>query len=222
MAFKLRALIFDLDGVIASTLPLHYDSWQRLSQEVAIPFTAEQYRLMQGLPRRKSMDIFLDGREVSEETAQAWMARKNDFFHENLHRMTPAHSMPGAPELIREAHASGLKIGLGSSSQNARRVLEKLELLPYFDVVADGNTVPNNKPAPDIYWWVAERLGVKPTEAVVFEDSESGLQAALAGGFWAVAVGDAYTSQPHLAAPGLNDVTLADLYRLLDQPPRPV
>ncbi len=104
------------------------------------------------------------------------------------------------------------------------RVLEKLELLPYFDVVADGNTVQNNKPAPDIFLWVARQMGVQPAEAVVFEDSESGMQAALAGGFWTVGVGDAYTSQPHISAAALSDIRLADLQRFLEQasePPQP-
>lgn len=211
MTPDIRALIFDMDGVIADTLDLHYRAWQRLSRDEGIPFTAEQYRFMQGLPRPASLKIFLNGRDLSETSAQEWMDRKNRYFLEQLQNFTLANCKPGAGELIREARATGLKIGLGSSSQNAHRVLEKLELLPLFDTIADGSTVPNNKPAPDIFLWVANKLGVKPAEAVVFEDSEAGMEAALAGGFWTVGIGNDYESQPHLGLTSLAEITLSTL-----------
>lgn len=211
MNFDLRALIFDMDGVIADTLELHHRAWQQLAREEGIPFTAEQYRQMQGLARRQSLDIFLNGFPLTEEQAQLWMARKNGYFLDLLNSFTPDDCKPGAQDLIREAHQAGLKIGLGSSSQNARRVIDLLQLTSAFEVIADGNTVHRNKPAPDIFLWVAGQLGVQPAQAVVFEDSEAGLQAALAGGFYTVGVGNEHGGGAHWVVQSLAEVTLDGL-----------
>lgn len=211
MTPNLRALIFDMDGVIANTIGLHYQAWKRLSEEERIPLTDQQNRQMQGLPRPESLKVFLNGRALSAETAQAWMERKNSYFHELLQGLTPRDCLPGAAELIAQGRAAGLKIGLGSSSQNVQRVLDKLKLRAAFDVIADGATVARNKPAPDIYLWVAEKLGVTPGEAVIFEDSDAGIQAALAGGFWVVGVGNEYETAPHVAVNTLTEVQLSHL-----------
>ncbi|MBI5668108.1 MAG: beta-phosphoglucomutase family hydrolase [Chloroflexi bacterium] len=212
----LRALIFDLDGVIADTISLHYESWVRLGQDYNIPFTLEDYEPMLGLPRRACLDLFLKGRTVSEDLAQTMMARKNAYFHELLDRLTPADAAPGVADLIREGRAAGLKIALGSSSQNARLVLKKVGLLEYFDVIGDGLTVERTKPAPDIYLWVADRLHLPPHEGVVFEDSGAGVQAALAGGFRVVGLGAArVVGAAHVVLPSLAGVTLDRLRDLL-------
>ncbi len=190
MTIDLRALIFDLDGVIADTNTPHLQSWQRLSQEENIPFSPAIYQHMMGLPRRQCLNVFLGGRAISEETAQDYLHRKNIYFLELLDDYNPQDAAPGVPELIHEGREAGLKIGLGSSSQNARRVLEKLGLYDLFDVIGDGNTATESKPAPDIFLWVAERLGVSPQQAVVFEDSAAGVQAAKSGGFPVVGIGE--------------------------------
>lgn len=212
----LRALIFDLDGVIADTIALHYTSWVRLGEDFGIPFTSEDYEPMLGLPRRACLDLFLKGRDVSEDTAQTMLTRKNAYFHELLDEMQPDDARPGVAQLIGEGRAAGLKIALGSSSQNARLVLEKLGLIEHFDVIGDGLTVARTKPAPDIYLWVAERLNLNPTEAVVFEDSGAGVRAALAGGFRVVGLGETrVVGAAHVVLPSLQGITLDRLQTLL-------
>ena len=208
MTLDIRAFIFDLDGVLAGTPILHYHSWRRLAEEEHIPVTWEPHENMQGLSRRASLDVFLGGRPISDNDAQRLMDRKNSYFLEGLQSIPPADCFPGTAELIREARASGLKIGLGSSSQSARRVVEQLGLLMYFDAVADGHTVKHNKPAPDIFLWVANRLGVTPQQSVVFEDSMAGMQAAISGGFWRVGLGGQHGEGAHVALPSLDGVTL--------------
>ncbi|MBL8163225.1 MAG: beta-phosphoglucomutase family hydrolase [Anaerolineae bacterium] len=216
MTFTIRAFIFDLDGVIADTLTAHDLSWQRLAAEEGLTFTAEQYKRMQGLARRESLDIFLNGLQLDEPTAQAWMDRKNRYFRELLDQFTPGHCKPGAATLIAQARAAGLKVGLGSSSQNALRVIDKLGLTPQFDVMADGNTVTRNKPAPDIFLWVAAQLGVSPAETVIFEDSDAGLQAALAGGFWVVGVGGEHNDGAHLAVGSLDEISAVQVCQQIE------
>ena len=211
MTLNIRALIFDMDGVLADTPPIHYESWRRLAEDEGIDFGWEQHEQMQGLVRRHSLDVFLGGKPVSESQAQEMMDRKNAYFVERLQHLSPADRFPGTAEIMQEAHTAGLKVGLGSSSQNARGVVEKLGLFQYFDVIADGNTVKRNKPAPDIFLWVAEKLNVLPSEAIVFEDSAAGMQAAVAGGFWRVGLGGKHGAGAHVALNLLSEVNLEGL-----------
>ncbi|MBI1277334.1 MAG: beta-phosphoglucomutase [Anaerolineaceae bacterium] len=214
---NIRALIFDMDGVLADTPPLHYESWKRLAQDEGINFGWEQHEQMQGLVRRHSLDVFLGGKLITESQAQEMMARKNTYFTESLQKLTPADRFPGTAEIMQEAHEAGIKVGLGSSSQNAREVIKKLGLAPYFDVVADGYTVRQNKPAPDIFLWVADQLKVTPSEAIVFEDSVAGMQAAIAGGFWRVGLGGKHGDGAHVALNSLAEVNLAGLLQRLNE-----
>lgn len=211
MTFNIRALIFDLDGVLTNTPWLHYESWKRLAEDEQLPFTLEQHYQMQGLVRRDSLSVFLNGTPVDESTAQALMDRKNAYFLEELKRLSPQDCLPGTVELIHEGRAAGLQIGLGSSSQNARQVLDRLNLTHLFDVVGDGYTVNRHKPAPDIFLWVADQLRIAPQEAIVFEDSVAGMQAAVAGGFWRVGVGGRHGEGAHVIVNSLAGVRLETL-----------
>lgn len=208
---NLRALIFDLDGVLADTLKLHYRSWKRLGDEEQIPFSWRDFDRALGLTRRSALDVFLNGRVVSEATVQDYLRRKNAYFHEYLQDLSPADTAPGVADLIADARAAGLKIGLGSSSANARLVLSRLGLLDQFDAIGDGNTPVASKPAPDIYQYVANCLDVHPSEAVVFEDSDAGVQAGLAGGFYVVGIGSTRVAGAHLIVPSLAGIRVATL-----------
>jgi beta-phosphoglucomutase len=212
----IRALIFDLDGVIADTLSLHYVSWQRLADEEGIPFSLEAYQNMLGLTRNQSLGVLLNGRAIAPQQAEDWLRRKNHYYLEQLCQLTPEDAAPGVAALVREAYDVGLKIGLGSSSQNARNVLNQLDLLKYFHAVGDANTVQHHKPAPDIYLWVAEQLKVSPAESVIFEDSDVGVQAARAGGFRVVGIGSERVADADIVLPTLAGVTLESLQQMLD------
>jgi beta-phosphoglucomutase len=216
MTIDLRALIFDLDGVIADTNAPHFASWERLSQDESIPFSRAVYTRMMGLPRRGCLDVFLNGQPVNEETAQEFLSRKNAYFLELLDQFTPDDTAPGVRELIEEARAAGLKVGLGSSSANAKRVLRTLDLYDLFDAIGDGTTVSRHKPAPDIFLWTASRLGVTAAQAIVFEDSTAGVQAGRAGKFWVVGIGDDLVTEAHIAVPSLEGISLGDLTARLE------
>ncbi len=217
MTLNIRALIFDMDGVLADTPMLHYESWRSLALDEGIDFGWDKHEQMQGLVRRHSLEVFLGGKPVTETKAQELMDRKNSYFVERLQHLSPADRFPGTAEIMQEARAAGIKIGLGSSSQNAYLVIEKLGLRQYFDVLADGNTVRHNKPAPDIFLWVAGQLNVTPSEAIVFEDSVAGMQAAIAGGFWCVGLAGKHGPGAHIALNSLSEVNLMDLLRRLNE-----
>lgn len=208
---EIRGLIFDLDGVITDTAEYHYRAWKRLADEEGIAFTREDNEALRGVSRRESLNRMLKGKPIDEATAQAWMTRKNDYYLASLEEITPADRLPGVTELFHEAKAAGIKLGLGSASRNAMGVLKKLEMVEMFDVVGDGYSVVNPKPAPDLFIWVAGGLGVYPTQAIVVEDAEAGIDAALGGGFWTVGLGNAVGERAHLRLPSLAGVGLGQL-----------
>jgi beta-phosphoglucomutase len=211
----IRALIFDLDGVITDTAEFHYLAWKRLADEQGLPFTREDNDALRGVSRRESLTLLLKGKPIDEPTAQIWMERKNDYYKEYLKTITPEYTLPGVVRFLNEAKIAGLKIAVGSASRNAREVLERLHLLDQFDAVGDGYCVKNTKPAPDLFVWVAGRVGVYVEEAVVFEDAEAGVDAALAGGFYAVGLGSANVQRAHLTYPHLADATVAEVLNQL-------
>jgi beta-phosphoglucomutase len=211
MASQIRGLIFDLDGVITDTAEYHFRAWKRLADEEGIPFTREDNEALRGLSRRESLNQMMKGAPLEEATAQVWMARKNDYYLEWLQVITPEAILPGVSALLSEAKAQGLRLGLGSASKNAKFVLDKLGMHDAFDVIGDGYSVVNPKPEPDLFIWVAGGLGAYPTQAIVFEDAEAGIQAARHGGFWTVGLGDAAGGQSHVRLPSLANASLPDI-----------
>jgi beta-phosphoglucomutase len=200
MSHSIRAFIFDLDGVITDTAEFHYLAWKQLADEEGIPFTREDNEQLRGVSRRESLNRMLKGKPIDEATAENWMARKNDYYLRHLEEITPAHVLPGVNNFLKDAHSQGIILGIGSASKNAKIVLERLDIIQHFEAIGDGYSVTNTKPAPDLFIWVAGRLNVPPVEAVVFEDAEAGVDAALKGGFWTVGVGQSAIHHAHLVS----------------------
>jgi beta-phosphoglucomutase len=186
-----EAVIFDLDGVLTDTAEFHYQAWQRLADEEGIPFDRARNEALRGVSRRESLLLMLAGREVAPDDFEAMTDRKNGYYLDSLSEMSPADALPGAIELVSDAKDRGLKVAIGSSSKNAPFVLERLGIAEMFDAVADGNSVTDAKPAPDLFLAAAELLDVPPERCIVIEDAESGIDAALAAGMIAVGVGPA-------------------------------
>jgi beta-phosphoglucomutase len=186
---RVRAVIFDLDGVLTDTAEYHYRGWQRLADEEGVPFDRERNEALRGVSRTESLRLLLDGREVSDEAFHEMAERKNGYYLEYLQDMSPADLLPGAVELVEDAKGRGLKVAIGSSSKNAGFVLDALGITDLFDAVADGHSVDRAKPEPDLFLEAAAMLGVPPETCVVVEDAESGVDAALAAGMIAVGVG---------------------------------
>ena len=189
MAERTNGVIFDLDGVITDTAEMHYRAWQRLADEEGIPFDRAANEALRGLPRRDSLLAMLGEREVAEDALAEMMERKNRYYVAQLDDITPEDLLPGATELLEAAKRRGCRVAIGSSSRNARLVLERLQLAQEFDAIADGNTVERAKPAPDLFLAAARMLGVPPERCVVIEDAGSGVDAALAAGMVAVGIG---------------------------------
>jgi len=211
MSPEIRAFIFDMDGVITDTVEFHFLAWKRLAEEENVPFSRQDNEHLRGLSRRDSLYRVFKEHPIDENTAQAFMQRKHEYFQEYLCQLSPDDRLPGVTALLHEARAAGLLVGVGSASRNTRDVLKRLELLDFFDAIGDAYSVVNSKPAPDIFLWVAGRLNVSPAQTVIFEDAEAGIEAALKGGFWTVGLGSANVERAHVVFPDLTEVKVQDI-----------
>ena len=213
MRFKaIEAIIFDLDGVLTNTSEYHYQAWKKLADKLGIYFDRKINEDMRGIPRRQSLEVMLGGRDMAEEDKNKYMEVKNEYYVKSLEDMSSEDILPGALELLEELRDKGIKIGIGSSSKNADTVIDKLGLRKYVDTVSDGNSVEKHKPHPDLFLHCAERLKVSPENAIVVEDAESGVEAALRGGFWTFGLGPAErVGKAHLVLPDLEGVHAEDI-----------
>jgi beta-phosphoglucomutase len=187
----IKACIFDLDGVIVDTAHYHFLAWRRLAHELGFELTPLDNERLKGVSRMKSLEIVLElgGVAASAEERERLATRKNTWFQEYVEEMAPEEIFPGVKELIRDLKAIGLKVGLASSSKNARTVIRQLGIANEFDAIVDGTMVIHSKPNPEIFLSTAELLGVEPDQCVVFEDAEAGVEAAIAAGMKCVGVG---------------------------------
>jgi len=214
---ELQAIIFDLDGVITDTAEYHYRAWQRLADEEGLPFNRQMNEQLRGVGRRESLQIILAGRPATEEQVAALMERKNSYYVSMLQQITPADLLPGALPLLQELRAAGIKIAIGSVSKNAQTVINRLSIADLLDAVADGYTTDRSKPAPDLFLKAAALLGVPPAACAVVEDAAVGVDAALAGGMWAIGLGPAErVGHAHARFDSLAGVTLADIRAALE------
>ena len=210
----IRGLLFDLDGVLVNTNPLHCQAWKELAQELGIPFTTEDYEAFLGISRAQCLEIMLKkgNRSLSESEKERLCTRKNDRYREMIGTLTPAALLPGVPEFLRAARAEGYRIGLGSVSKNAGFLLQRLEIGPLFDAVIDGTQIVKGKPDPEVFLKGARALNLLPEQCVVFEDSAAGIEAAHRGGMKAVGIGTPQRlPEAELTVPGFAGLTPAEL-----------
>ena len=193
----MKASIFDLDGVTVSTDEQHYLGWQALADKLGIPFSREDNNRFRGVSRMACMDILeqIGGKHYSREEKEGYAAWKNNYYRNLLGQMSPADLNPEVKTTLDKLRADGLKLAIGSSSKNAKFILERIGLADFFDAVSDGTNILRSKPDPEVFLKAAEFLCLKPEECLVVEDAVSGVDAAHAGGMKAAAVGDAAEKQ---------------------------
>ncbi len=189
----IKAVIFDLDGVIVSTDEHHFQAWKQLADSLGILFGRESNDRLRGVSRMESLEIMLEksARRYSLDEKRELAERKNTYYRESLKGLSAADILPGVIDMIGALKDRQVKIAIGSSSKNARTILRAVGLENDFDVIADGNHVTRSKPDPEVFTIAAMRLGISPEECLVVEDAEAGVEAGLAAGMSVLAVGAA-------------------------------
>ena len=218
---EIRAVIFDLDGVLTDTAEFHYLGWQRLADEEGLPFDRQANEALRGVSRRDSLMLMLGDRAETEERIEALMARKNAYYQELIEGVTPRDLLPGVLALLDELCAAGIRVAVGSASKNAGPVIQRLGIANRIDTLADGNSVQRAKPAPDLFLHAAAQMDVSPAQCLVVEDAATGVDAGLAAGMWTVGLGPVErVGAAHVVLPDLDGVRWDDLLaRLADRRP---
>jgi beta-phosphoglucomutase len=185
--------IFDLDGVIVDTAKYHYLAWKKLAVELDFNFTKEHNELFKGVSRKRCLEILLDLAKVkaTQEQFDRWMVEKNIDYLAYIENMDESEILPDVPEVLEFLTQKNIPIALGSASKNARAILEKVNLLHYFNTIVDGTNVTKAKPDPEVFLIAANQLGVLPNKCIVFEDAVAGIQAANAAEMISIGIGDA-------------------------------
>jgi beta-phosphoglucomutase len=184
-----QGVIFDLDGVLTATDEYHYRSWKKVIERYGIRFTRSENEKLRGLTRRRSLEVLLGGRQLPEEEMGELLKLKNRYYLELVGEMSPADLLPGVAELLQELREARVRMAVASASRNVQAVLEKLGIKGYFNAIADGNSVRQSKPSPEVFLKAVQALDLRPYQCIAVEDSEAGIQSALAAGLWVVGLG---------------------------------
>ncbi|MBU0671462.1 MAG: beta-phosphoglucomutase family hydrolase [Candidatus Margulisbacteria bacterium] len=182
----IKAAIFDLDGVIVNTVPLHFNAWQKMFNQYGHDFTMADYLgKVDGRPRLEGAAAILT--ELSPEEIKKAGEIKQGYYQKLLDSET-IEIFESSVKIIQQLKNHGLKLAAASSSKNAVRILKKIKLYDMFDVNVSGADFEKGKPDPEIFLTAASRLGADPKESVVFEDAKSGVDAAANGGFYCIGI----------------------------------
>ena len=186
----IKAVIFDLDGVIVSTDDCHYEAWKKMADEEGIYFDKTINNRLRGVSRMESLEIVLERaeKEYSEEEKLQLAERKNGYYKEFITKLTPNDILPGAKENLEELRKNGIKIAIGSSSKNTPVILKQIGLDNYFDAVSDGNNITNSKPDPEVFLKAADMLGIPYEECMIVEDADAGIEAGRRAGMKTLSV----------------------------------
>ncbi|MGA7410811.1 MAG: HAD family phosphatase [Bryobacteraceae bacterium] len=181
------AFLFDLDGVLIDSMPMHTDAWQAYLTQLGIeqPYIAER---MHGKRNSELVRELIDP-ALSDEAAFAHGAAKERLFREMiLAADLERYRVPGVTAFLEKFRDVPKAVGSNAEPANIDFALDGLGLAPYFQVRVDGSQVKRPKPFPDIYLLAAGRLGVKPANCIVFEDSPTGVTAGVAAGMRVVGI----------------------------------
>ena len=190
----IKAVIFDLDGVLVTTDELHFAAWKALAERLGISgFTRADNARQRGVSRMASLEVVLEksDREFSDDEKLALAEEKNDIYVKSLSALSREDVLPGVFEFIDYIKSKGIKAAVGSASKNTPLILEKTGLADKFDAVSCGLDTTRSKPDPEVFLIAAQKLGIDPCGCAVIEDSTAGIEAAKTGGMYAVAVGAA-------------------------------
>jgi len=191
---SVKAVIFDLDGVITDTAEHHYLAWKAIGDELGLPFTREFNENLKGVSRMESLRLLLslssEPLSFTEEQLNDLATRKNELYKQFITQINPGDVLPGIPELLAELKHNGIRTAIASASKNAFTVIDKLQMNEQFDVIVDAATIRNTKPDPEVFIRAAQLLEVEPEECVGIEDAVAGVQAIKSANMAAIAIGD--------------------------------
>lgn len=195
---QIKAIIFDMDGIIIDSEPLQMEAYNTLFRKYRIMFTRQYFRTLIGISSLENLRVIRQTYGL-HDTAEEILKEKDDLYRQELEEWLNKDGRkaanPGIIEAIEKLVCNDMRLAVASSSplNEIHRILGGLDILDRFHVFASGEEVARSKPAPDVFLLALERLGVEAGEAIVIEDSSPGVQAAKDAGIYCIAVPSIYT-----------------------------
>jgi alpha,alpha-trehalose phosphorylase len=188
---ELRAVIFDLDGVLTNTAEFHYLAWKRLAEEMGWRFDRIVNERLKGVSRLDSLEIMLEHTGVELPTAEKVQLahRKNEYFGELIRTIKPGALLPGMAELLGTLREAGVKTAVASVSHNVWEIVGRLGITDSVDAIVDPAALVKGKPDPEVFFKAADMLGVPYEDCAAVEDAQVGVDAIKAARMLAVGIG---------------------------------
>lgn len=217
--FNKYAVIFDMDGVLSDTGPVHFESWVKMTSEIGVEFTKEFFEKIFG---QQSPEIIrkLMGPNVDEITIEKWANLKEKYYRDMVKdQLKP---LPGVIELIKELYDLKFKLAVGSSGprENVELLLTSLKIKKFFNAVITAAEIKRGKPEPDVFLEAAKRVKIKPNKCVVIEDAPVGIESAKRAGMKCIALTTTHPEKElynaDLIVKNLSEISSKDIKSLLN------
>jgi len=214
----IKAVLFDLDGVLVSTDEYHYRSWKKLSDEEGFDFFDQEFNhKFRGVARMECVEIITkaSGRNYSLEQKQELADRKNRYFAESLLSVTTEVLLPGALSALQELRSRGIKTAVASNSRNAVTIIKQVKIEHLLDAIVDGYQIENSKPDPEVFLLAAKKVGVPPAHCLVVEDAITGIESAKRAGMKVLGIGTKERlPNANIVVPNLSAISVDELLKL--------
>jgi beta-phosphoglucomutase len=188
----IKAVLFDLDGVLVSTDEYHYHSWKKLSDEEGFDFFDHEFNhKFRGVARMECIEIITkaSGKQYTPEQKRELADRKNRYFVESLSSVTTEVLLPGSLDMLQKLKKRGIKTAVASNSRNAKTIIQQVNIGHLLDTIVDGHQIENSKPDPEVFLLAAKNVGVQPAECLVIEDAVAGIESARRAGMKSLGIG---------------------------------
>jgi len=189
------ALIFDMDGVLVDSNPVHREAWEAFNRRYGLETTEAMHEFMYG-KRNDAIVRGFFGETLSAEEVHSRGAAKEALYREMMQDRLAEALVPGVREFLEDHRDTPKALATNGEPENVDLLLDRSGLRAYFQVVVNGHMVENPKPHPEIYLRTSQLLGVVPANCIVFEDSYSGVEAALSSGMRVIGLRTTYDDLP--------------------------
>jgi len=208
-----------MDGVLADTGPIHFDSWVKMATEIGMDFTRDMFEQTFG-QQSNTITRKLVGPEVEKSLVEYWANLKEQYYREMVKdKLTP---LPGVIKIIKELKSEDFKLAIGSSGppENVDLLLDHLKIKAYFDVIITAAEVEKGKPEPDVFLIAAKILNINPKNCLVIEDAPVGIEAANRAGMISLALTTTHNKEEldgaKLIINDFTEIELSDIKSLFD------
>ncbi|WP_157800922.1 beta-phosphoglucomutase [Bacillus solitudinis] len=206
----IKAVIFDMDGVISNTVPIQYKINKRIAERLGFQLTEEENQKLQGLSRQDTLRKLVEtsGKQLSRLEINNLSEQRNREYQDIIKTLTNADILPGIHTFIEDLYSRQIAMAVASASRNATLVLQQLGILERFGHVVDVSRLERGKPDPEIFQTAAQKLGMKESECIAIEDGEAGLSGILQTSMFSIGIGEHEAmKQAHLHLKSTKELT---------------